>query len=129
MTLDAIRRVRPGFSWTCPCGRRFAFCTMFEPTTYELAMLYAHTQLCKEARLPYIEHDDRQRAVTEPRTPGELNFAFTELIRRYIERKGKNYTHLNDCLGALEGAKLEFYRRVVVPYEEVKREQNPPDVY
>jgi len=31
-------------------------------------------------------------------------------------------------MGALEGAKLEFYRRVVVPYEEKKMKENG-DVY
>ena len=35
---------------------------------------------------------------------------------------------LDDVLGALEGAKLEFVRRVVVPYEERKMKENG-DVY
>jgi hypothetical protein len=39
-----------------------------------------------------------------------------------------NYQRLNDALGALEGAKLEFYRRVVVPYEDWKMTENG-DVY
>ena len=38
------------------------------------------------------------------------------------------YQTMNDIIGALEGAKLEFYRRVVVPYENDKIEQNG-DVY
>lgn len=78
--------------------------------------------------MPYIEKAERGRAYTDPRTPGELNFAITSVIDDYLRRKGMNYTHVNDCLGALEGAKLEFYRRVVVPYEEVKRATNG-DVY
>jgi len=58
----------------------------------------------------------------------ELNYSLTQVILSYITRKGAIYTTINDVLGALEGAKLEFYRRVVVPYEDEKREENG-DVY
>lgn len=78
--------------------------------------------------MPYIEQTDQERAEFCPRTPGELNFAITTLISGYVSRKGVTYTHFNDCLGALEGAKAEFYRRVIVPYEEAKRQTNG-DVY
>lgn len=81
--------------------------------------------------MPYISKDDRQRAPDPryaPQTPGELNYAITLLIIEYLQRKGKSYTFINDCLGALEGAKLEFYRRVVVPYENAKMAENG-DVY
>lgn len=39
-----------------------------------------------------------------------------------------NYQMINDVMGALESAKLEFYRRIAVPYEETKRKDNG-DVY
>lgn len=61
-------------------------------------------------------------------SPGELNFTFTALAYDYFKRMGRDYNAANDVLGALEGAKLEFYRRVVAPYEDVKKEQNG-DVY
>ena len=61
-------------------------------------------------------------------TPGELNYLFTILSIQYVKRKGKSYTHMNDVIGALEGAKLEFYRRMVAPYEDEKIEENG-DVY
>ena len=73
---------------------------------------------------PYIDQAERERALTEPRTPGELNFAITQLLVNYVLLKGENYTHLNDCLGACEGAKQEFYRRVVAPYEDAKCSEN-----
>jgi len=38
------------------------------------------------------------------------------------------YQNINDLLGALEGAKLELYRRVAAPYEDEKVESNG-DVY
>lgn len=62
-----------------------------------------------------------------PKTSGELNYLFTRIIMSYI---GACYTyeHLNDVLGALEGCKMEFYRRIVVPYEEKKIKENG-DVY
>lgn len=78
--------------------------------------------------MPYITHSDKHRAAIAPQTPRELNFAITELIKGYLVRKGLHYTHLNDCLGALEGAKAEFYARVVRPYEEQKKAENG-DVY
>lgn len=66
-----------------------------------------------------------------PKNPGELNYAITSLLVEYMKKQnnGKlNYQTINDIVGALEGAKLEFYRRVAAPYEETKIEYNG-DVY
>lgn len=79
-------------------------------------------------KMPYIQKNDRERARHSPTSAGELNFAFTELIRIYIKNKGLNYQHVNDILGALTGAKDEFYRRIVIPYENAKISLNG-DVY
>jgi len=38
----------------------------------------------------------------------------------YTINEGLTYQTINDVIGALEGAKMEFYRRVAVPYEEGK---------
>ena len=47
----------------------------------------------------------------------------------YLRRKAPwGYQHVNDALGALEGAKLELYRRVAAPYENDKAVQHG-DVY
>jgi hypothetical protein len=46
----------------------------------------------------------------------------------YLRKHGLSYHNINDILGALEGAKLEFYRRVAVPYENGKIQENG-DVY
>jgi hypothetical protein len=59
---------------------------------------------------------------------GELNFVLTSVILDYIDTKGLKYQTINDILGALEGAKAEFYRRVAVPYEDKKIKENG-DVY
>ena len=75
--------------------------------------------------MPYIPLNDRANIDlgAEPVTAGELNYALTQVIRRYL-RRGAGYQRYNDCIGALEGAKLELYRRVVAPYEDRKRDEN-----
>lgn len=80
--------------------------------------------------MPYIKSGDRVRLVEgdPPSSPGELNYLITYLVQEYLEAKKLDYQSINDVLGALEGAKLEFYRRVVVPYESQKIDENG-DVY
>jgi hypothetical protein len=74
--------------------------------------------------MPYIPKPDREEAQAAPRNAGELNYAITCLIRGYLRQHGLRYQQINDIVGALEGAKLEFYARIVRPYEEQKRIQN-----
>lgn len=86
--------------------------------------------------MPYINPDRRPQinAIADmeyclpSRTAGELNYQLTVLIKQYFELNGKNYQAINDIVGALEGAKLEFYRRIAVPYEDQKIKENG-DVY
>jgi hypothetical protein len=82
--------------------------------------------------MPYIKPADRVALYFEPHdTPqnaGELNYLFSEIARRYLHDKGKSYQTMNDIVGALDGAKTEFNRRVVAPYEDLKIEENG-DVY
>lgn len=78
--------------------------------------------------MPYIKSEDYARAEEAPANSGELNYAITLLILRYFDQNGGRYQQINDIVGALEGAKLEFNRRVVADYEDVKIEENG-DVY
>lgn len=82
--------------------------------------------------MPYIHQDDRLllelNGNASSTTPGELNYVITNVCIEYMNTKGKNYQTVNDIVGALEGAKLEFYRRVAAPYEDMKIKQNG-DVY
>ena len=57
-----------------------------------------------------------------------MNFALTKMIQFYLSCKGVSYSSFNDVIGALEACKLEFYRRVVSPYEDNKIIENG-DVY
>ncbi len=73
--------------------------------------------------MPYIDDNARTRLAggAPPETAGELNYAITRLVDDFLVRQGPlRYTHLNTAIGVLECAKLELYRRVVVPYEDVK---------
>ena len=74
--------------------------------------------------MPYIVADRRQAARTHPTSAGELNFAFTDLIRFYLESRHLDYQTINDVVGALEGAKAEFQRQIVQDYEDKKRMEN-----
>ena len=80
--------------------------------------------------MPYIKKKDRLKLnpvlnhANLVSNSGELNFIISELITAYFQNNGNNYQAINDIAGALEGAKLEFQRRVVVPYEDLKIEEN-----
>lgn len=77
--------------------------------------------------MPYITQGDRDALDAGMRTPdtaGELNYMITRLLCRYVEKEGISYARINDCIGACEGAKLEFYRRLAAPYEDTKIAQN-----
>ena len=80
--------------------------------------------------MPYIKPDRREPLIQsrEAESPGELNFLLSRELVTYLDRKGLSYHTINDALGALEGAKLEFYRRVVAPYEDLKIRENG-DIY
>lgn len=74
--------------------------------------------------MPYIDKIKRADAEFNPIAAGELNFAFCKLMMHYMDAKGKSYQTINDIIGAIEGAKAEFQRRVVAPYEDQKAKEN-----
>lgn len=85
--------------------------------------------------MPYIE--PKMRSYLDPvnnkefhvaNTAGELNFQLTRLVQAYLDNSGLSYQNINDVIGALEGCKLEFYRRLVASYEDQKIQTNG-DVY
>jgi len=82
--------------------------------------------------MPYIKQRDRDELLESRRrieTAGELNYAITTLCIDYLDLHGTiSYDAINTVVGVLECAKQEFYRRVAVPYEDKKMEENG-DVY
>ena len=80
--------------------------------------------------MPYIttkQKEDLNR-VPVATSAGELNYMLTCTILDYLKLNGLSYATINDIVGALEGAKLEFYRRIAEPYENKKILDNG-DVY
>jgi uncharacterized protein DUF6899 len=80
--------------------------------------------------MPYIENSRRPALEPSgrPQSAGELNYAVTRLVDRYLSEKGLRYQHINEVIGVLECAKLELYRRIASPYEDKKKEEEG-DVY
>jgi len=83
--------------------------------------------------MPYIEQKRREELdsflIAAPAvTSGELNYKITQILLDYLRVNGTRYQVFNDITGALDNAKQEFYRRVVVPYEDEKIKLNG-DVY
>lgn len=77
--------------------------------------------------MPYITQSARE-AILEGRRPplneGELNFSITAVLHEWLETVGVSYANLNAAIGVLECAKLELYRRIASPYEELAIERN-----
>ena len=72
--------------------------------------------------MPYVPAHRRQWQKAD--NAGELNYLITSVCHRYLEEHGERYQTYADILSALEGAKLELYRRWVAPYEDRKIEEN-----
>jgi len=86
--------------------------------------------------MPYIPEERRKAIFNDSNVDynsnienaGELNYFITTVIDDYLRYKGESYQAYNDIMGALEGAKMELYRRKTIPYENKKIIQNG-DVY
>lgn len=78
--------------------------------------------------MPYIDPSRRNEFIdvvnATPETPGELCYLVYRLMLNFVQFNKQNYQAISEAIGALEGAKLEFYRRIVAPYEDKKRAQN-----
>lgn len=86
--------------------------------------------------MPYIKKDRRLAIATSDeggecilaeahvQDAGELNFAITTLCLDYERFYGRSYKVFNEIIGALECAKLEMYRRMIAPYEDMKVVEN-----
>jgi hypothetical protein len=87
--------------------------------------------------MPYIKHD--QRKALDPEidillrrllpvgsyapAPGDLNYVLSRIVWGVFQ-KFPGYAVANMLVGMLDCVKLEFYRRLVVPYEEEKIKEN-----
>ena len=75
--------------------------------------------------MPYISEPGRYvlDRGADPRNAGEMQYVIAQLVKDYL---GDDYSYqdLNDVMGALAGAQMEFYRKVVAPYEDTKIDEN-----
>jgi hypothetical protein len=72
-----------------------------------------------ESLLIFVDEDTPETLVA-----GDLNYIFTQIANQYLLGAGLNYQNINNVIGAMEGAKLELYRRVAAPYEDKKAAAN-----
>lgn len=86
--------------------------------------------------MPYIQNPRRNafdadinRLAENILEIGELNYVITRLALKYLHSLGTpTYGQLNAIVGVFAAAGAEFYRRVVIPYEDSKKTVNG-DVY
>jgi len=77
--------------------------------------------------MPYINKQCRQHIdllVSDINNPGVLNYVITKIVHKYIQDFGLRYQVLNEVIGVLECAKLELYRTIAAPYENIKKVEN-----
>lgn len=73
--------------------------------------------------MPYIAPEEREAALEQPLDIGELTYAICELVNAYVKAISfdkPRFSTYGEVVAALECAKLEFYRRSVVPHEKKK---------
>ena len=76
--------------------------------------------------MPYIAQTDRDEfagiedaiAARPINSAGELQYLIALGISAYFRNNDYRYQNMNDIMGALAGAQMEFYRRHVGPYED-----------
>lgn len=80
--------------------------------------------------MPYVKQERRRTDIGPFATDsaGDLNYHITRACQVFVGVNGQSYETLNCVIGALECAKLEFYRRLITVYED-KRIQENGDVY
>jgi len=80
--------------------------------------------------LPYIKSEKRKKyekiiqelvsilkSLPPEEVDGDLNYVVTKLLKEVYPLR---YYHINKAVGLLECIKLEFYRKVAAPYEDLK---------
>lgn len=81
--------------------------------------------------MPYIKQSDRptydkdiESLTKNINSSGETNYVITSLLHLLVQKNGMNYDCVNTLMGVLTCVQQEFYRKVVVPYEELKIQEN-----
>lgn len=80
--------------------------------------------------MPYIKENDRDffnpsldEIVDSIQNPGDVCYCVYYMLKKVFE-KDKKFKTISSLIGEIECAKMEFYRRIVVPYEDKKIIEN-----
>ncbi len=81
--------------------------------------------------MPYIKEKDKREmynAIQDLQnfviSKGDLNYAICELVGRLIINDEISYTKISEWIDAVHDAEAELRRRLLVPYEELKKAEN-----
>ena len=89
--------------------------------------------------MPYIKPEDRKlydnlinelgtdlyASYQDKNIAGDINYIVTRLLNTAYNIKDKpSYAKINEIVGVLDCIKMEFYRRIAVPYENKKIDEN-----
>lgn len=81
--------------------------------------------------MPYIDSKSRNEVdkyidfyKLQISTSGILCYIIYMIMLTYMKIHGKSFRTISEINGALECAKMEFYRKEVAPYEDEKIKQN-----
>ena len=108
----------------------------FKKNLHKLLHIAKEAKDYKENKMPYIKPKDREKfngvlnnirniIKEENINAGELNYLLSSIVGEFAYNQGQPcYQKYNDALGALEGVKLELYRKQIATYEDKKVEEN-----
>lgn len=80
--------------------------------------------------MPYIKEERRTlfanlvwRIINNISQPGDLCYCVYKMMKG-LSDNDPNFKNMSSLIAEIESAKLEFYRKVVAPYEDKKIEEN-----
>jgi len=80
--------------------------------------------------MPYIKGEQRRRLDSEPvgvvlpLTKGELTYVVFKAAGNFLVNAGLQYHAISDAIAALRDAGDELWRRILVPWEKKKIQEN-----
>lgn len=77
--------------------------------------------------MPYLEESVKEAldsGLIKMSEPGHLTYRLYKCCLDYIAIRGKRFFSVCEVMGALTCCALEFYRRIIAPYEDKKIQEN-----
>lgn len=85
--------------------------------------------------MPYIKKQEREKFAKVLQefselqkntnlSSGDMNYLLTSILLEFSKKNQVNYAKYNEIIGVLECCKLEFYRKIITPYEKQKISEN-----